>query len=178
VGKRKAERTGPGPERLWAPWRMEYVTGYPSGDGCFFCKYWNSPADDQANLVLARGERCYAVLNRYPYNGGHLMVVPALHASRLQDLCAEALPEVMRLVCLAERTLRRELKADGFNVGFNIGRPAGAGVKDHLHMHVVPRWEGDTNFMPVLGDTRVVPVSLERLWELLAPAFAAESGKG
>ncbi len=163
---------------LWAPWRMEYVTGNESRTGCFFCDYWADPAGDRANLVLARGRHCFAVLNRYPYNGGHLMVAPARHSSLLEDLCEETLPEVMRLVRVAERVLRRELKADGFNVGFNIGRPAGAGIRDHLHMHVVPRWEGDTNFMPVLDDTRVVPVALDRLWEQLAPRFAEEVGGG
>jgi len=154
---------------------MEYVVAGGRRKGCFFCEYWKKPAQDRRNLVLARGRFCYAVLNRYPYNGGHLMVVPSRHVSRLEDLCEETLPEVMRLVRTAEKVLRRELRADGFNVGFNVGRPAGAGIKDHLHLHVVPRWEGDNNFMPVLNGTRVVPVALEKLWAQLAPAFAAET---
>ena len=160
--------------RLWAPWRMEYVTAEHGAGGCFFCDYWRNPADDGKNLVLVRAARCFAALNRFPYNGGHLLIAPEQHTARLADLCDGVLPEMMRLVCAAERILGAELKAEGFNVGFNIGRPAGAGIRDHLHLHVVPRWDGDTNFMPVLDDTRVVPVALEKLWARLAPRFAAE----
>lgn len=161
-------------QHLWAPWRMEYVTGGERRAGCFFCDYWRTPADDHKNLILKRTARCFAVLNRFPYNAGHLLVVPVEHVGRLGDLAEETLVETVRLARVAERVLTAELQAQGFNLGFNIGRPAGAGVADHLHLHLVPRWEGDTNFMPVLDDTRVVPVALEKLWARLAPRFAAE----
>jgi ATP adenylyltransferase len=160
---------------LWAPWRIEYIRA-PRDEGCFFCDYWANPGDDEKNLVLLRGRECFAVLNKYPYNGGHLMVAPAAHVSRLADVDDEVMAEVIRLLKLSERVLGAELGPQGYNVGFNIGRPAGAGVDDHLHLHVVPRWEGDTNFMPVFDDTRVVPVALEELWRLLAPRFRAEAG--
>jgi len=162
-------------DRLWAPWRLEYVVGQRPG-GCFFCDYWAEPGADEANLVLLRGRDCYVVLNRYPYNGGHLMIAPRQHVSRLADLDDAALAEMMRLARLCEKVLTAEIRPRGFNVGLNIGRTAGAGVDDHLHLHVVPRWDGDTNFMPVLDDTRVVPVALAELWRLLAPAFRGEGG--
>jgi ATP adenylyltransferase len=160
-------------EHLWAPWRIEYITaGGDKAGGCFLCRDWANPQDDEKNLVLARGEQCFAVLNRYPYNGGHLMIAPRHHVARLNDVPEEAMVEMLRLARVAERVLTAEMKPHGFNVGFNVGRPAGAGVADHLHLHVVPRWEGDTNFMPVLDDTRVVPVALEKVWQQLAPRFA------
>jgi ATP adenylyltransferase len=163
-------------ERLWAPWRIEYIRA-PKDGQCFFCEYWRDPGSDRENLVLARAEECFAVMNRYPYNGGHLMVAPRAHVSRLAGLGDGVLAGMMRLVRVAEKVLGEELGPQGFNVGFNLGRPAGAGVEDHLHLHVVPRWEGDTNFMPVLDDTRVVPVALEELWAQLAPRFAEEAGR-
>jgi len=161
-------------DHLWAPWRLEYVAG-PKREGCFFCDYWSRPEADEENLVLARGRECFAVLNRYPYNGGHLMIAPAAHASRLSDVDEGVLLGMVRMVQAAERVLSEALRPQGFNVGFNIGRPAGAGIDDHVHLHVVPRWEGDTNFMPVLDDTRVVPVALTELWKSLAPGFAKEA---
>jgi len=160
---------------LWAPWRMEYIRA-PRDEGCFFCDYWADPDADQKNLVLLRGRECFAVLNKYPYNGGHLMIAPAAHVSRLAEVGDEVMVDIIRLLKLSEKVLGAELRSQGFNVGFNIGRPAGAGVDDHLHLHVVPRWEGDTNFMPVFDDTRVVPVALAELWGLLAPRFRAEAG--
>jgi ATP adenylyltransferase len=162
-------------EHLWAPWRLEYVTG-PKPGGCFFCDYWGNAAADEENLVLLRGRDCFVLLNRYPYNGGHLMIAPRGHVSRLAELDDAVLAEMMRLGRLAERVLTAQLQPRGFNLGLNVGRTAGAGVDDHLHLHVVPRWDGDTNFMPVLDDTRVVPVALAELWRLLAPAFRAEAG--
>ena len=158
---------------LRAPWRIEYIRA-PRDQGCFFCDYWADPGADEKNLVLARAAKCFAVMNRYPYNGGHLMIAPQAHVSRLADLGDGVLVEMMRMVQVAEKVLGRVLNPQGYNVGFNLGRPAGAGVADHLHLHVVPRWEGDTNFMPVLDDTRVVPVALAELWGELAPPFAAE----
>ncbi len=163
-------------KHLWAPWRIEYIRA-PKDQGCFFCEYWADPGSDEANLVLARGEGCFAVMNKYPYNGGHMMVAPSAHVARLAELEEGVLVGMMRMVQVAEKVLGDVLRPQGFNVGFNLGRPAGAGVEDHLHLHVVPRWEGDTNFMPVLDDTRVVPVALAELWALLAPAFGEEVGK-
>jgi ATP adenylyltransferase len=160
-------------KHLWAPWRIEYIRA-PKDEGCFFCDYWADPDSDEKNLVLLRGEGCFAVMNKYPYNGGHMLIAPAAHVARLAELEAGVLVEMMRMVQVAEKVLGEVLSPQGFNVGFNLGRPAGAGVEDHLHMHVVPRWDGDTNFMPVLDDTRVVPVALAELWALLAPAFAEE----
>jgi len=162
-------------EHLWAPWRIEYITAEKT-DGCFLCDYWANPDNDAANLVLVRDDDCFAVMNRYPYNAGHLMVAPAAHVARLADLDEDVLVRIMRLTRRAERVLSAELSPQGFNVGFNIGRPAGAGIEDHLHLHVVPRWQGDTNFMPVIDDTRVVPVALEELWRKLAPGFAEGAG--
>jgi ATP adenylyltransferase len=159
---------------LWAPWRMEYIRSGKSG-GCFFCDYWRQPAADRDNLVLGRSRSCMVVMNRYPYNGGHLMIAPAAHVARLGLLEDGPLTEMIRLARLAEKVLDLRLRPQGFNVGLNLGRTAGAGVDDHLHLHVVPRWDGDTNFMPVLDDTRVVPVALTELWELLAPDFRAEA---
>ncbi len=163
-------------KHLWAPWRIEYIRA-PKDEGCFFCDFWADPKSDEQNLVLTRGESCFAVMNKYPYNGGHLMVAPQAHVSRLADLGDGVLCEMMRMVQVAEKVLSDVLCPQGFNVGFNLGRPAGAGVEDHLHLHIVPRWEGDTNFMPVLDNTRVVPVALEELWKLLAPRFAEEVGE-
>ena len=162
-------------DHLWAPWRIEYITAGKT-NGCFFCDYWANPDNDAANLVLMRDDDCFAVMNKYPYNAGHLMIAPAAHVARLADLGDEGLVRIMRLARRAEEVLATEIKPQGFNVGFNIGRPAGAGIEDHLHLHVVPRWQGDTNFMPVLDDTRVVPVALKELWRQLAPGFAKEAG--
>ena len=162
-------------KHLWAPWRIEYILR-EEDDGCFFCNYWADPGADEKNLVLHRGKECFAVMNRYPYNGGHLMIAPMAHVSRLGDVSTGVLTEMMGMVQVAERVLETELAPQGLNVGFNVGRPAGAGVEDHIHLHVVPRWEGDTNFMPVLDDTRVVPVALAELYARLAPAFAREAG--
>jgi ATP adenylyltransferase len=155
-------------ERLWAPWRLAYV-GAPKSDGCIFC---DKPArDDRANYIVHRGESAFVILNAFPYNNGHLMVAPYAHVSELESLPPSCVNEMMSLCQEAIRALKQVMNPDGFNVGFNLGAAAGAGVKDHLHMHVVPRWKGDTNFMPVLADVRVIPQSLDESWELLSQAF-------
>jgi len=160
--------------QLWAPWRMEFIRG-PKEEGCFLCRIIREgPAGDAGNLVVCRGKACLLLMNRYPYNGGHLMVAPYRHAGRLESLTADERNEMMELTCLAERLLERVMKPQGFNMGINQGAAAGAGLKDHLHMHVVPRWEGDTNFMPVLGSVRVVPQALEEMHA----ALVAELGRG
>jgi ATP adenylyltransferase len=157
-------------ERLWAPWRLEYVQSADEQDGCVFCRA--ADADDEAGLVLRRGELAFALLNRFPYASGHLMVAPYRHGASFDDLTeAEAL-EVQRLAVQGIEALRAAYAPEGFNVGWNVGRIAGAGIVEHGHVHVVPRWGGDTNFMPVLADVRVLPEALEATRRKLAGAWA------
>lgn len=171
-------------DQLWAPWRLAYIRGeaasepalppalLPGGDEkCFLCRA-AAGTDDRANLVVCRGPRTLAVLNRFPYNNGHLMISPQRHLGRLEEIDAETHAEVVAVMIRATLAIERLMSAHGFNVGVNLGRAAGAGVPRHLHWHVVPRWEGDTNFMPVLTDAKVISQSLDSLWELLAPALA------
>jgi len=145
---------------------MEYIGSIDeyNAKGCFLCKYWQEPESDEQNLVLWRAARCMAVLNRFPYTSGHLLIAPAEHVGELEDLPADLLAEMMMLTQDALRTLRETIHPQGFNVGVNLGRCAGAGLPGHIHLHVVPRWEGDTNFVPVLTDVRVIPQSLESLY--------------
>ena len=158
--------------RIWAPWRLEYVKDAAKDDeqGCIFCVK-PGEADDRANLIVHRGERCFVILNLYPYTNGHLMVAPFEHVGGVQDLPTETTAEMMALAQRAIAVLEEEYEPHGFNVGFNQGRVAGAGVEHHIHMHVVPRWGGDTNFMPVLADTRVMPQTLDQTYEALSGAF-------
>lgn len=155
-------------ERLWAPWRRGAVVG-PRPVGCFLCQ---KPREDRdrENLILERGERCFALLNLYPYNNGHLMVAPYRHLADLLDLSEEEFRELTGMVRDWVALLRRAMEPEGFNVGVNLGVAAGAGLADHLHVHVVPRWNGDTNFMPVIGDTKVMIQSLDECWKLLRAA--------
>ncbi|HXT34006.1 MAG TPA: HIT domain-containing protein [Chloroflexota bacterium] len=157
-------------ETLWAPWRLEYIKG-PKAVGCIFCAAL-AANDDPENLIVWRGETCFVMLNRYPYNNGHLMVVPYAHRPGIDDLSAEIVAEFMALTQRAIGVLRDAIAPTGFNIGINQGVSAGAGVADHVHLHVVPRWIGDTNFMPVLGATRVLPESLASSYRLLAGGFA------
>ena len=150
---------------LWAPWRMEYIVGNRE-EGCLFCSKLKR-GDDRGNLILYRGERSFMILNRYPFTNGHLMVVPNRHVSSLEELNERETLELMASLKKSLLVLRRALKPDGFNVGMNLGREAGAGIAAHVHFHVVPRWNGDTNFMPVLFDTRVIPEFLEKTYEKL-----------
>ena len=145
--------------RLWTPWRLSYVTeaSAPATD-CIFCAAL--ARGDGEPLLVHRGRRTFVILNKYPYNNGHLMVVPMRHVSRLADLDAEELLELGRLAQAAETALTDVYQPHGFNMGLNLGRPAGAGVLHHLHLHIVPRWNGDTNFMSVVGETRVLPEEL------------------
>jgi ATP adenylyltransferase len=159
-----------GEERLWAPWRLDYIKG-PKPDECIFCSAAGSD-DDAASYVVARGERCFVLLNAYPYTNGHLMVAPYEHVPSLGDLGE---PELLELMTLTQRSLaaiREAYGPEGFNVGVNEGKVAGAGVEEHVHLHVVPRWGGDTNFMPVVGNTRVLPQSLDDSYATLAPLLA------
>lgn len=157
---------------LWAPWRMAYIGG-PRSEGCLLCDLAREHQDREC-LILHRGPRTYVVMNRYPYNNGHLMVVPYRHCADLDQLSAEDSLELMHETQRAARILQRRFGAEGFNVGMNLGRAAGAGIADHIHIHVVPRWVGDTNFMPVLADTKVMPDYLEATYEKLVPLFRGE----
>jgi ATP adenylyltransferase len=152
-------------EHLWAPWRIRYILGEKE-EGCFFC-HKSQEADDAKNHILIRDRTCFALFNVYPYNAGHLMVAPYKHTGELDDLSTQELTELMVLTRRCKQVLARAIKPHGFNIGLNLGRPAGAGVLDHLHIHIVPRWEGDTNFMPVLADTHVLPQALDELYQVL-----------
>jgi ATP adenylyltransferase len=156
-------------DRLWSPWRLEYVTSTGEPRGCVFCEAVSSPGAD--GLVLHRGRDCYVILNLYPYNSGHLMVVPNRHIAMLSSATREERCELMDLTRLAEQALTEAYRPQGLNVGMNLGRPAGAGIVDHLHIHVVPRWSGDTNFMTVVGDVRVLPEDLARTAQRLREAL-------
>jgi ATP adenylyltransferase len=153
---------------------MEYIgsLGAGEGDGCFLCRYRDQADRDEANLVLWRGRRSMVVLNRFPYAGGHCMVAPLEHVGDISSLDTAALTEIMRMAGDLQLVLARAIGAQGFNIGINIGRCAGAGLPGHLHMHVVPRWPGDTNFMSVLGAVRVIPQTLEQLYTQLRAASA------
>jgi ATP adenylyltransferase len=155
--------------QVWAPWRMAYIQRSERKVGCVLCA--KQASDDAANYVLYRGERAYIILNLYPYNNGHLMVVPYEHMASLEDLDAPTLTELMLLTKRSLAALREAMAPDGFNVGVNLGRAAGAGIHDHVHVHIVPRWEGDTNFMPVLGETRVIPQMLGDTYTQLLSAI-------
>jgi ATP adenylyltransferase len=165
-------------ERLWSPWRLEYVTGPKPITGCIFCQAAVASSEtasadgfDQASLVLWNGRHSYVILNRYPYNNGHLMVVPHRHTSTLTALNLEELHEIVELIQRSELALREAYRVEGINIGINLGKAAGAGIEEHLHVHLVPRWSGDTNFMTVIGETRVLPQDLASTANLLRPIF-------
>jgi ATP adenylyltransferase len=155
---------------LWTPWRYQYLTTAPKQDSCIFCTA-GAEGDDFRHLVVHRAAHNFVILNRFPYTSGHLMIVPYRHAATLGEIPEEALAEMMSLARTSEAHLRRLYRPDGLNVGINIGSSAGAGIAGHLHMHALPRWTGDANFMTVVGETRVLPETLETTWERLAAAF-------
>ncbi len=156
-------------DRLWAPWRLSYVTAASApATECVFC---DAQSGRQADLVLFRGQHCYVILNLYPYNNGHLMVVPNRHLSTLEALRPDEQAEMMRLVRLSEMALNEAYHPHGINVGINLGKAAGAGIENHLHVHFVPRWSGDTNFMTAVGETRVLPEDLAATVSRLRPIF-------
>lgn len=159
-----------GLERLWAPWRMRYIEKPEGAEPCIFCRF-PSEENDEKNLVLFRGEHGFLVLNAFPYSNGHLMVAPYRHTADLNDLSEPELLELMLLSRRALNLLTAQFRPDGFNMGANLGRVAGAGIADHAHIHIVPRWNGDTNFMPVLAETRVIPESLEAVFARLRMAI-------
>ncbi len=152
-------------ERLWAPWRMEYLMS-EKPDGCIFCDKAGE-ADDRRNLILFRSEHSFVLMNAYPYNNGHVMVAPLRHVASFRDLTPEERCDLMETLTRTEGILQRAFAPQGMNIGANLGACAGAGVPGHVHVHILPRWEGDTNFMPVLGDTRVIPELLVQTYEKL-----------
>jgi ATP adenylyltransferase len=160
-------------KHLWSPWRLEYLIG-PKGEECIFCHAAEGD-DDRENLVLLRGERAFLILNRFPYNNGHFMVVPYAHVPDLEDLDASTLTEMMLLLNRGLAALRKAMHPDGFNLGANLGQVAGAGIEEHVHIHVVPRWLGDTNFMPIIGEMRVVPQTWLQTYDDLKAALEAQN---
>lgn len=156
---------------LWAPWRIEFIRGEKSGE-CFLCNNEKeNPAKAEEPLIVFRGKSAFVILNRYPYNSGHLLVAPYRHVGDIAELTVDERHELIDLTVEAKQILAKLMKPEAFNVGFNLGKSAGAGVADHLHCHIVPRWNGDTNFMPVLADTRCVPEALESTAELIRKAW-------
>jgi len=160
-------------EKLYAPWRMEFIKSEKPA-GCIFCRDSIRCVD----LVLFEGKNAFIMVNRYPYTSGHLMIVPFRHVSRLEDLLPEEKLEIFNLQDVSVRVLNSAIQPDGFNIGMNLGKAAGAGIDDHIHVHVVPRWSGDTNFMSVLGDVRVIPEDVYKTCELLLPYFKKYSVEG
>ena len=157
-------------KRLWSPWRMEYLLGEEKKvEGCIFC-HKLAGENDRDNLVVHRGKHAAILMNLYPYNNGHLMVIPYVHWPTTEELSPDALQEMMELVNLSMGILRKVMAPRGFNVGINIGTAAGAGIAEHVHMHIVPRWEGDTNFLQVCAETRVIPELLPDTYEKLVKA--------
>jgi ATP adenylyltransferase len=158
-------------QRLWAPWRLEYIRSDDDG-GCFLCRASEAdPDQDREHYVVHRGDLCFVILNKFPYNNGHVMVAPYVHEPSIEELGPDQLAEMMDLSKRSLTTLRRVYGPEGFNLGINQGKVAGAGVEDHIHLHVVPRWGADTNFMPVIADTRVLPQALDDSWAELREAF-------
>lgn len=157
-------------KRIWAPWRISYIDMKPP-EGCFLC---DNPRqnNDAANYILYRGEKNFVIMNRYPYNPGHLMVAPYRHTGRLEDLSDDERNEHYEIVSRCVKLLKREFKTEFFNVGMNLGRVAGAGVDEHIHTHIVPRWNGDTNFMPVVADVKVLPEAMDKTYQKLKEPFA------
>jgi ATP adenylyltransferase len=152
---------------------MRYIAGAAKRSGCIFCEKWKEQTDLE-NLILLRGETCFVLMNLFPYNNGHLMVVPVRHTGDILDLAPEEHAEMFRLTQRSVAALRSSMNPQGFNIGYNLGQSAGAGITDHLHLHVVPRWNGDTNFMPVLGSTRVISEALEATYRKLKAAMSNE----
>ena len=160
-------------DKLWAPWRMKYILNIDNSslkDGCIFC---NKPKEnnDKENLILKRNNTCFIIMNLFPYNNGHLLIIPYKHTNSLTNLNNEEKLELIQTVTDTTEKLKKTLNPDGFNIGLNIGRTSGAGIDEHIHFHIVPRWNGDTNFMPVINDTKVISESLEDSYRRLYEAF-------
>jgi ATP adenylyltransferase len=156
-------------ERLWAPWRLEYIVGEKE-EGCIFCEF-PKRGDDTKYLILHREALVYVIMNAFPYSNGHLLIAPYRHVGDISELTDEESLGMMLLARKCCQVLREAVRPDGFNLGMNLGTAAGAGIADHAHMHIVPRWNGDTNFMPVLADVKVIPEALEATYAKLKPLF-------
>ena len=158
-------------QRLWAPWRMTYINDIncEKKSGCFFCDAWAEVGRERENLLVGRGRSAFIMMNRFPYSNAHLLIAPTRHIGVMEETDDEEGAELWRLTTLAKRALTNAFAPNGFNIGINQGRVAGAGVLDHLHVHIVPRWDGDVNFMPVFADVRVIPQALEETRDKLAP---------
>jgi len=154
-------------KNLWAPWRIGYIQDLDKGNDCFICHNWNNPHDDKKNLVLWRSSISLVILNRFPYNNGHLLIAPARHIADLDSATDEELLELTKLIRESQKALSSAIAPHGFNIGMNFGRCAGAGLPGHLHIHIVPRWDGDTNFMNVCSDTDIISQSMDELYEIL-----------
>ncbi len=156
-------------KRIYAPWRYKYVSN-PDSEGCVFCGAAASD-DDRKSRVLFRGGFSFVIMNIYPYNNGHIMVAPYKHTGDFKELSVDEMLEMSKLLQKWQKVIKRAMNPDGFNIGMNLGRIAGAGFEDHLHYHLVPRWSGDTNFMPVIGETKVIPMAIEEGYELLLKVY-------
>ena len=156
---------------IWAPWRITYIQDHPKEEGCFLCNAVQHNQDEK-HLVVHRAKECFCILNKYPYNSGHVMIAPNKHKADISDLTDQEMLEIMQVTRDMKEYLVKIMKPDGFNLGVNLGKSAGAGLVGHFHFHIVPRWDGDTNFMPVLGQTRILPQSLEATWVKLVAAVA------
>ena len=168
---------GQGRSNLWAPWRVEYIQGLSEGGGCFICRDLEAPEDDDKNLVLWRSAKSIVILNRFPYNNGHTLILPNRHVKDLKDMTKDERADLFDLLVYVQELMGEVLKPVGYNVGMNLGRLAGAGFPGHLHIHVVPRWKGDVNFMPVLSDTKVISQSLKELCSRLRAAHSKRKDK-
>lgn len=156
-------------KKIYAPWRSEYIRN-PDNYSCIFCKA-SKGKNDKTCYVLLRGEHTFVMMNIFPYNNGHVMIAPYKHTGDLQELNLDEMNELISYTQIWEAAIREAMNPQGFNIGMNIGRVAGAGVEDHLHIHVVPRWSGDTNFMPVIGETKVIPMNLDEAYDLLKSTY-------
>ena len=160
-------------EKLFSPWRSKYISSFssePKPSGCVLCEAYDSK-DDEASLVVYRGRHAFVLMNRFPYNSGHLMILPIRHTSDFQSLTDGEMSETLELLRASERALAELSRPQGFNIGMNIGRVSGAGIDDHLHWHIVPRWNGDTNFMPTLAEIKVVSENMQEQWKRLSEIF-------
>lgn len=152
-------------DKLFAPWRIKYIQA-PKYEGCIFCDFPNENRDEE-RLIVYRGKKCFIIMNNYPYNPGHVMIAPYRHTGKIEDLNDDEILEMMKLAQLAVRAIKDSMNPDGFNIGINIGKIAGAGIEDHIHLHIVPRWNGDTNFMPVIADVKVIPEAVQETYQKL-----------
>jgi len=156
-------------KRIFAPWRYKYIKN-PDSEGCIFCRAVSSN-DDRKSGVLFRGEFSFVIMNKYPYNNGHIMVAPYKHTGNFGEMNEDEMLELSVIIRKWQKVIKKAMKPDGFNIGMNIGRIAGAGFENHLHYHLVPRWSGDTNFMPIIGETKVVPISIDEAYDILLESY-------